>query len=85
MWCYNGPINALLVNSVAASMRARAFSLSILAIHLFGDAISPPIVGLIADHTGSLSLAMTLVPLTLFLGAAIWLVGAVKLPHVAAA
>ena len=76
LWCYNGPINAVLVNVVPSTMRARAFSLSILAIHLFGDAISPPIVGLIADGTGSLPLGMALVPITLLAGALVWLVGA---------
>lgn len=79
LWCYNGPINAVLVSSVPAQMRARAFSLSILLIHLLGDAISPPIVGVIADTTGSLALGMTLVPVTLFAGALVWLVGARRL------
>lgn len=75
MWCYNGPINAVLVNCVPPGLRVRAFSLSILAIHLLGDAISPPIVGGIADLTGSLSLGVALVPLTLLSGSIIWLVG----------
>ena len=75
LWCYNGPINAILVNCVPSSLRARAFSLSILSIHLFGDAISPPIVGKIADITGSLSLGIALVPVTLGAGALVWLVG----------
>jgi MFS family permease len=75
LWCYNGPINTVLINSVPSTMRARAFSLSILAIHLFGDAISPPIVGLIADVSGSLALGMALVPVALFGGGAVWLIG----------
>src|SRR5262249_54432210 len=29
MWCYNGPINAVIVNAVGADMRVRAVSLSI--------------------------------------------------------
>ena len=42
-----------------------------------GDAISPPIVGVIADTTGSLALGMTLVPVTLFAGALVWRVGGI--------
>jgi len=73
LWCYNGPINATLVNCVPSGLRARAFSLSILCIHLFGDAISPPIVGGIADATGSLRVGIALVPITLAAGALVWL------------
>lgn len=75
LWFYNGPINTLLVNSVDASMRARAFSLSILSIHLFGDAISPLIMGAISDATGSLINGVLLVPVTLGLGMATWAYG----------
>lgn len=73
MWFYNGPVNAVLVNSVDSGLRARAFSLSILCIHLFGDAVSPPIVGALADATGSLLRAIWVVPLSLALGTGIWL------------
>jgi MFS transporter, Spinster family, sphingosine-1-phosphate transporter len=43
-----GPTNTILANVTHPSMRATAFALNILAIHLLGDAISPPIVGAIA-------------------------------------
>ena len=85
MWCYNGPINTVLVNCVPPGLRVRAFSLSILAIHLLGDAISPPIVGRIADVTGSLGLGVALVPLTLLGGSIIWLVGWRRVPSSLAA
>ncbi len=75
LWCYNGPINAIIVNSVPANLCARAFALSILAIHLLGDAISPPIVGLLADSGLGLAAALWTVPATLAIGAAIWGVG----------
>jgi MFS family permease len=81
MWFYNGPINAILVNSVSSSLRARAFSLSILCIHLFGDAVSPPIVGAIADATGSLPFAVVLVPIALVVGTTIWAFGWRSLPE----
>lgn len=72
LWCYNGPINAVIVNSVPAALCPRAFAVSILAIHLLGDAISPPIVGGLADATGQLPWVMALVPATLGLGSAVW-------------
>lgn len=79
LWMYNGPINALLVNSVAAGMRARAFALSIFAIHAFGDAVSPPIIGKVSSMTGSLPFAIGLVLLALVVAFVIWTIGALKL------
>ena len=38
-----GPTNAILANVVHPLLRAPGFALNILVIHLFGDAISPPI------------------------------------------
>lgn len=73
LWCFNGPLNALLVNCVPGTLRARAFSLSILAIHLFGDAISPSVVGATSDLTGNLPLAISMVPVMLGVGALVWL------------
>ncbi|HSE51960.1 MAG TPA: MFS transporter [Gemmatimonadales bacterium] len=75
MWCYNGPINAIIVNAVPAGMRARAVSMSILSIHLFGDAISPTIIGVISDRTGNLFNGMVLIPGMMVAGAVIWAVG----------
>jgi len=72
MWFYNGPINAIIVNSVPAAMRARAVSMSILSIHLLGDAISPTIIGVISDRTGNLMNGMLLIPVMMLLGAGIW-------------
>ena len=44
-----GPTNTLLLESVPASLRARAMAASIFVIHLFGDFWSPAIVGRLAD------------------------------------
>lgn len=73
MWFYNGPINSVLVNCVQSALRARAFSFSILCIHLLGDAISPFIVGAISDATHNLLLAISVVPVTMVGGTLIWL------------
>jgi MFS family permease len=45
-----GPSNTVLANVTHPSIRATAFAINILVLHLFGDAISPPIVGSIADR-----------------------------------
>lgn len=85
MWFYNGPINAIIVNAVPARMRARAVALSILSIHLLGDAISPTIIGTISDRTGNLMDGMAIIPVMMLLGAAIWGVGWRRLALPAAA
>jgi MFS family permease len=83
LWCYNGPVNALIVNAVSADMRTRAVSLSIFSIHLFGDATSPTIVGAISDATHSLQFAINLVPLTLVACTLIWMYGWRRVPETA--
>jgi hypothetical protein len=80
LWFYNGPINTMIANAVGASVRARAFALSILSIHILGDAISPPIIGVISDTTGNLVAGVVLVPVFMALGALIWAAGWRRLP-----
>ena len=72
-----GPINSAIVNVVAPTERARAVGLSILAIHLFGDVPSPPLVGAISDAT-SLQRAFLILPAAFAAGGAIWLYAAWK-------
>jgi MFS transporter, Spinster family, sphingosine-1-phosphate transporter len=72
LWCYNGPINAIVANCVPSALRARAFALSILLIHILGDAVSPSIVGVLSDRVG-LPTAIGLVPFAMGAGALIWL------------
>jgi MFS family permease len=81
LWAYNAPVNAILVNSVAPGLRARAFGLSILCIHLFGDVLSPPLIGVVSDATGSLELALVMVPIAVLIGGLAWLVGWRTLPE----
>ena len=44
-----GPANTVLANVTRSGVRATAFAVNILVIHLLGDAISPPIIGAIRD------------------------------------
>jgi len=57
-----GPLNAAIVNSVSAPVRATAISLNLFFIHCFGDTFSPTIIGAISDRTNlRLALGATLI------------------------
>jgi MFS transporter, Spinster family, sphingosine-1-phosphate transporter len=45
-----GPLNAAMANVLPPDLRGRGFALYSVAIHLLGDAISPPLIGVAADH-----------------------------------
>lgn len=45
----NAPVNAILLESVGARSRAMAVALNIVFIHVCGDAISRPLVGVLSD------------------------------------
>jgi predicted MFS family arabinose efflux permease len=45
------PLNAALVNSVSARIRATAVAVNVFTIHLLGDAFSPTLIGAISDRT----------------------------------
>jgi MFS transporter, Spinster family, sphingosine-1-phosphate transporter len=78
----SGPINAAIVNCVPPAFRAFAMGLNVLCIHLLGDAISPTLIGTVADMS-SLSTAIEWNALPVLLGGVALLVGA-KLFRVAA-
>ncbi len=61
-----GPLNAAIVNSVAAPIRATAISVNLFVIHALGDAFSPRLIGMLSDATNlRIGLSITLVTLTL--------------------
>jgi len=66
-----GPINSVIVNVVRPGERATAVSLSILAIHLFGDVPSPPLIGRLSDAS-SLEQAVLIMPVAVLLAGALW-------------
>ena len=53
-----GPLNAAIVNSVSATVRATAVSMNLFCIHFFGDTFSPQIIGAISDRTHNLRLGL---------------------------
>ncbi len=65
-----GPLNAAIVNSVSAPVRATAVSLNLFCIHFFGDTFSPQIIGAISDRTKNLrfGLGVTLISLVVSCG-----------------
>jgi MFS family permease len=70
-----GPVNSAIVNLVAPENRATAVALSILAIHLLGDAPSPPLIGIVSDAT-SLSRALLILPFAFGASGLIWMFAA---------
>lgn len=69
-----GPLNAAIVNSVAAPIRATAIGVELFVIHLLGDAISPTIIGAISDRS-SLRLGFSVTLVAMFFSAAVLFVG----------
>lgn len=61
-----GPLNAAIVNAVAAPIRSTAIAVELFVIHALGDAPSPRIIGWISDQSSlRVGLAITLVTLIL--------------------
>ena len=76
--CYYGPTTAVIHDLTPAHAHGFAFALYMFAIHFFGDAMAPALVGLLSDRSGLrqallLGVAATFVSALCFLAAA-WLV-----------
>jgi MFS family permease len=72
-----GPVNVVTVNVVPVRLRAMAMAVSIFAIHLLGDAISPPIIGWLADRNG-LGTAVLIVPAAVAISGVLWTATALR-------
>lgn len=70
-----GPVNSAIINVVKPGERATAVGLSVLVMHVVGDIPSPPLIGLVSDHT-SLEKAFMLVPLAIVISGCIWMYAA---------
>jgi len=70
-----GPTNTVLANVVHPSLRATGYAVNIFLIHAFGDAISPPIIGAIADRT-NLTIGFLTMSILLLASGLFWLWGA---------
>ena len=69
-----GPMNTVLANVTHPQIRSSAFALNIFFIHALGDAVSPAIIGGIADRW-SLKMGFLAVSFFVFLGGLFWLWG----------
>ena len=79
MFLNTGPSNTALANVTLPKVRASAFALNILIIHLFGDAAAFPTIGFIAGHT-NMTIAFLFVSVVMLIGAVAWFVGIKYLP-----
>jgi MFS family permease len=70
-----GPVNSAIINVVKPAERATALGLSVLVMHLIGDIPSPPLIGIVSDHS-SLDRAFMLVPLAIVIAGLIWMYAA---------
>jgi MFS transporter, Spinster family, sphingosine-1-phosphate transporter len=71
-----GPVNAATLNAVPANLRATAMAGQLFAIHVFGDAFSPKIIGIVSDHTKSLRIGLGVTLITFVVAAIIFFNGA---------
>jgi MFS transporter, Spinster family, sphingosine-1-phosphate transporter len=74
-----GPSNTALANVTSPMVRASAFALNILIIHLFGDVISPPLIGAVRDRW-NMNVALFGVAVLMVVAGALWFWGAKYLP-----
>jgi MFS family permease len=75
-----GPLNAAIVNSVAAPVRSTAIALNLFVIHALGDFPSPHLIGVVSDAT-NLRIGMGITLISLAVSGAILFAGARFAPH----
>lgn len=70
-----GPTNTILANVTHPSIRASAFAINIFIIHLLGDVISPPLLGLLIGKENHFEWAFMFVGAMVLVGGVCWLMG----------
>lgn len=70
-----GPANTAIANVTDPAVRSTAFAVNIFVIHALGDAISPPLIGAVADRS-SLTAGFFVVSVAMFVAGVIWLFAA---------
>jgi predicted MFS family arabinose efflux permease len=72
-----GPTNTILANVAHPAIRASGYAMNILVIHLLGDVISPPLIGMITDlYGGNMNAGFVAVSLAILVSGVFWLLGA---------
>jgi len=69
-----GPVNAATLNAVPAHLRATAMAGQLFALHVFGDAFSPKLIGIVSDHS-NLRMGLGITLITFVVAAVIFFVG----------
>ncbi|VVB08378.1 unnamed protein product [Arabis nemorensis] len=69
------PVNYVCLHSVKPSLRPLSMAISTVAIHIFGDVPSSPLVGIVQDHIDSWRKTALILTSILFLAAATWCIG----------
>jgi hypothetical protein len=70
-----GPANTIIANVTRPYIRATAFAINILIIHMLGDVISPPLIGAITSLS-DLHTAFLVVSVAIPAGGLLWVWGA---------
>ena len=77
-----GPLNAAIINAVAAPIRGTAIAINIFIIHILGDVPSPRLIGRISDRTGSLPTGFSVAIVAVALSAIILFYGSRFAPQI---
>jgi len=78
LYTVTAPVNSALINTIQPSIRATGLAINVFAIHAFGDAWSPLIVGHLSDTSHSLRTAMmTVLPVGVLAAGGLWILAAV--------
>lgn len=75
LFANTGPANTIVANVVRSPIRATGFAINIFVIHALGDAISPPVIGFIADQS-NLPTAFLVTSAFIVLAGLLWVWGA---------
>ncbi|XP_027364774.1 probable sphingolipid transporter spinster homolog 2 isoform X2 [Abrus precatorius] len=70
-----GPVNYICLRCVKPSLRPLSMAMSTVAIHVFGDVPSSPLVGVLQDNINNWRTTALILTSILFLAAGIWLIG----------
>jgi MFS family permease len=74
-----GPANAAMANVSFPAVRAMAFGMGIFVMHALGDAIAPPLLGLVAGRT-NMNTAFLAISAVMLISGLLWVIGAKYLP-----
>ncbi|PSS02760.1 Sphingolipid transporter spinster like [Actinidia chinensis var. chinensis] len=70
-----GPVNYICLHCIKPSMRPLSMAMSTVAIHIFGDVPSSPLVGVLQDYDHNWRETALILTSILFLAAGIWFIG----------